>query len=122
MNQEKRNFTRFQRQVPAQLQALNISTEQNDKTHYLMTKDLCAGGAFLMTKNPLDTGTEVLVEIALPMENGLSFDTDNHCFIKVKGSVVRAESTGMALSFQKNFKIEFRELPPYLLNTISKNN
>jgi hypothetical protein len=120
--EEKRNFKRFDRKVPAKLQSLGTDLEKNNKIHYLMTKDICAGGTYIMAKHPLPEGTEVLVEIALPIENSLNFDTDNHCLVKVKGHVLRSESAGMAVSFQKNFQIEFRELPPFLLDTPSSNN
>ncbi len=120
--EEKRQFKRFERKVPAKLELLGQAAEADHKAHYLMTKDICAGGTYLNTNQPLSEGTEVLVEIALPMENSLDFDSDNHCFVKVKGSVLRAETSGMAISFQKNFQIEFRELPPYVTNTISSNN
>ena len=120
--EEKRNFKRFDRKVPAKLQLFDSDAENINKTHYLMTKNICAGGAFLVTNQTFPEGTEILAEIALPMENNLNFDTDNHCFVKVKGLVLRKESTGIAISFQKNFQIEFRELPPYLMDTISSDN
>jgi Tfp pilus assembly protein PilZ len=120
--EEKRNFKRFDRNVPAKLQILNLPPEDNKKTHYFMTKDICAGGVFLTTKQPFTEGSEVMVEVVLPMKDNLNFNTDNHCLIKVKGIVLRADSTGIAISFLKNFQIEFKELPPYLLNTITSNN
>ena len=121
MTVEKRQFKRFERKVPAKLEHVGTDAISNAATHYLMTKDICAGGTYLATTQPLPEGTEVLVEIALPMEGNLNFETDNHCFVKVKGHIVRSEADGMAVSFQKNFQIEFRELPPYLSKTFSSN-
>ena len=121
MMEEKRNFKRFVRKVPTKLQILNLPSENNKKTHYFMTKDICAGGAFLMTKQPFTIGTEVMIEVVLPMEDNLNFNTENHCLIKVKGLVLRADSTGIAISFHKNFQIEFREFPSYF-DTFSSNN
>ncbi len=120
--EDKRNFKRFDRKVPAKLQVFGMETESDSKTHYLMTKDICAGGAFLLTNQAVAPGSEVLAEIALPMDNNLNYESDNHCFVKVRGYVLRTDTAGIAISFQKSFQIEFRELPPYLLNTMSRNN
>lgn len=118
--QEKRSHKRFERKVPAKLQLLDMDLE-NHKTQYLLTRDICAGGAFITTNQPLPEGTAVLVEIALPIENSPHFETDNHCFVKVKGHVLRSESAGMAVCFQKNFQIEFRELPSYVYSAVANN-
>jgi len=118
--QEKRSFKRFERKVPARLQSLEMDIE-NSKAQYLFTRDICAGGAFISTNNPLPPGTSVLVEIALPIENSLHFESENHCFVKVQGHVLRCEPAGMAISFQKNYHIEFKELPAYVYNAVTTN-
>ena len=119
--EEKRNFKRFDRKVPTKLQILGLPPEESEKTHYFMTRDICAGGVFLATKQPFTEGTEVMIEVVLPMEESLSFNAENHCFIKVKGLVSRVDPTGIAVAFQKNFQIEFREHPSYF-DKFSSNN
>lgn len=114
--EERRNYIRYDRNVPAKLLVLDFDSKQDEKNHFLMTKDLCAGGAFLETNQPFQEGSDVVVEIALPVENNVSFDSNNHCFVKMKGSIVRTDATGIALSFNKEFQIEFGELPTYFLD------
>ena len=110
---EKRNFIRFDREVPAKFQ---LKALEDESVHYVRTKNICAGGAFLETNQIFSEGSEMFVEIVLPMENKSCFNSNNHCFVKLKGNVVRSEPAGIALSFHKEFQIDFGELPQHLIN------
>jgi hypothetical protein len=115
---EKRIFKRFDRSLPAKLQVVSPDSTINEKTHYLMTKNICAGGIFLDTKESFFQGSDVIIEIALPVD----INPKDHCFIKVKGYILRTEQSGIALSFKKDFQIDFGELPEHFrFNTPYKN-
>ncbi len=106
--EEKRKFKRFKRNISTALQVLDPNLDRaKNKTHHFMISDICAGGAFLTTTQPFAEGTKVITEISLPMRSDLAFNMDEHCIIKAKGVVVRADIAGIALSFQKDFKVEF---------------
>ena len=117
--QEKRNFTRFDRNVSIKLQIIESSAEYEVAPHYLLTKNICAGGIFIDTEKPMPKGTDVILEIALPSNNSINeTDLKNHCFVKVRGTVVRTETTGIALCFKKDFQIEFGNMPEYISSNI----
>ncbi len=111
--EEKRNCTRFARSVPVKLKVLNMVSEKTYTSHYYMTRNICAEGAFIISKQHIPEGTEIIAEIGFPMAKTFYFFSGDHCFVKVKGSVLRCESTGMAICFQKNCNVEFVGLPTY---------
>ncbi len=116
---ERRIYKRFDRNIPVKLQVINPVYENTEKPHYLLTKNICAGGIFLETKQSFPKGTDVTLEIAIPAENHISTVLKDHCFVKAIGAVVRTEPGGMALTFNKDFQIEFGELPEHFLHNTS---
>ncbi len=52
---EKRQMERFSLELPASLSMKDESGKQ--KAFELMTRNICAGGAFLLTDKPLSVGT-----------------------------------------------------------------
>ena len=70
-----------------------------------MTENICAGGAFLLTDKPLAVGTDVKMDLILPLNN-LSKMGEQGSRIDVSGAVVRTESQGMAVCFDKKYNIE----------------
>ena len=65
------------------------------QTLELVTENICAGGAFFLTHNPLPVGLKVLLEIVLKRQSGQGNPTK----LKLKGKVVRTQPDGMAVMF-----------------------
>jgi c-di-GMP-binding flagellar brake protein YcgR len=102
--EEKRKLERFDLKIPAKIAA--VTGEEERETLDLMTSDICAGGAFFHTDTPLPEGTQVRIDLVLPLEKlrKLAADCD-HAYIKVTGTVLRKESKGMAICFDKGYEI-----------------
>ena len=98
---EKRRMERFDLRLPAKVVA---SKEQQLEVLELMTEDVCAGGAFFHTEAPLPIGTEVKVDIVLPLDKLRQLRGKN-ALIKVTGAVIRVTKDGMAVCFEPNFEI-----------------
>jgi len=101
---ERRKFERFDLELPAGIELATSDQENEEKILNLMTKDICSGGAFFYTTHPLPEGTEVKIELVLDLDK-LKKLTGERAFISAKGTVLRAEAEGMAICFDKNYKI-----------------
>ena len=105
---ERRRLERFDLQVPAKIEVL--SSPDSASILELLTKDICAGGAYFPTKTALAAGTKVKLDILLPVRNA-GADTDStRGLIKVNGTVIRSGPAGMAIGFDGGYLITpFRE-------------
>lgn len=105
---ERRRLERFDLQVPAKIEVL--SSPDSASILELLTKDICAGGAYFPTKTALAAGTKVKLDILLPVRNA-GAETDNtRGLIKVNGTVIRSGPAGMAIGFDGGYLITpFRE-------------
>ena len=102
---EKRKMERFNLNLPA---LLSIKDDNgNARAFEFMIRDICAGGAFFNTGTPLSVGTEVKMDLILPLEK---FKTGkvNRSRIDVSGWVIRKESQGMAVRFDKKYSMARR--------------
>ena len=84
-----------------------ITTTEKSGKHRkfkVMTQNICAGGAFLLTEQLLRVGTAVKINLILPLHN-LQKTEDRDTRINVSGSVVRTESQGIAVCFSKDYQI-----------------
>ncbi|MFH1481123.1 MAG: PilZ domain-containing protein, partial [Pseudomonadota bacterium] len=70
----------------------------------LMTEDISSGGAFFHTSDPLLEGTEVRIDLILPLDKLKKLKGKRAC-IKVNGKVLRKGSEGMAIVFNRRYKI-----------------
>ena len=94
---------RFTMELPALISMINESGKT--RAFEVMTKNICAGGAFLQTNKPLSVGTDVKMDLILSLDN-LQEMGGRRSRIDVSGSVVRIESQGMAVCFDKKYSIE----------------
>ena len=99
---ERRKMERFDLKLPTRL-----SWAGKDKEHKsieLMTSNICSGGAFFKTNNPLTVGTDVKLAVILPLDK---FKVAEHkiLYIDVSGSVIRTDQQGMAICFDRKYKI-----------------
>ena len=101
---EQRKFERFDLELATGIEVATSDQENEKKILNLVTKDICSGGAFFYTTNPLPEGTEVKIELVLDLDK-LKKLTGERAFICAKGTVLRTESEGMAICFDKNYKI-----------------
>lgn len=79
---------------------------RGEKIPNLMTSDICSGGAFFHITQPLPEGSQVKIDLILPLDNPKKYkDGWQQAHIKVTGTVLRSESTGMAICFNENYQI-----------------
>ena len=101
---EKRTLERFDLQVPAKIEVIKQDHEKGMLD--LLTSNICSGGAFLHTTQPLPEGTQVKVDLILPFDKlkELKYDSQQ-VYIKVTGTVLRSETEGMAICFDEDYQI-----------------
>jgi hypothetical protein len=105
---ERRRLERFDLQVPAKIEVL--SSPDTASIFELLTKDICAGGAYFPTKTALAAGTKVKLDILLPVRNVNALSDNTRGLIKVNGTVIRSGPAGMAIGFDTGYLITpFRE-------------
>lgn len=101
-HEEKRKMDRFTLELPALISMMDETGKQ--KAFEVMTKNICAGGAFLLTDKPLVLGTDIKMDLILPLDNILKME-GKRSRIDVSGEVIRTESQGMAVRFDKKYNI-----------------
>jgi hypothetical protein len=99
---DQRAFERFELRVPATLGIEGPEREKEDIS--LLTSNICAGGAFFQTEEPLPQGTRVRMEFTLSIDK-LKEMLASHCRIKVRGEVVRTDASGIAVCFDEDYEI-----------------
>lgn len=101
MNLEtNRKMERFSLKLPATVTVPGSGSSSFE----LHTDNICAGGTFLSTDEPLPVGTDVELDLILCL-NELKKLEGNTVRINVSGEVVRMEEGGMAISFAKSYSI-----------------
>ncbi|MBW2608786.1 MAG: PilZ domain-containing protein [Deltaproteobacteria bacterium] len=100
---DKRVFERFELKVPARVEVEGGPGQGEEIS--LLTSNICAGGAFFHTKDPIPEGTKVQLEFVLSIDK-LKEILDSECRIKVEGKVVRTEEAGIAVRFDDDYEIE----------------
>ena len=104
IKKERRRLGRFRLEIPAKVEVLSSELEREGRD--LKTSNISSGGAFFHTKEPLPEGTEVKIDLILPLEKLKQLKNDHkQAYIKVSGKVLRSESKGMAISFDQNYVI-----------------
>jgi len=104
IKRERRRLGRFRLEIPAKIEVLHSDLEQEKRD--LKTSNISSGGAFFHTKEPLPEGTPVKIDLILPLEKLKKLKNDHRqAYIEVTGKVLRAESKGMAISFDQNYVI-----------------
>ena len=93
---------RFNLELPAWISLI----DENGSPHSfeVITRNICAGGAFLQTDKPLPVGTDIEMKVILPLDNLPSVQS-RRSRIDVSGSVIRTESQGVAVCFDKRYQI-----------------
>ena len=104
---EKRQFERFEIQVPA---VVKIPGENGEIVKPdLRTHNLSAGGAFIKLGELLSLGCEVRVDIMLSFEElKTSIDPLGSLILSTTGRVVRSGPDGVAIRFHENYEFKTR--------------
>jgi len=99
---DKRKMERFSLALPAWLSVTDQPEKQTSSE--CMTDNICAGGAYFKTEKPFPIGTNVRIDMILPVDK-LSNFKGTKSRIDVSGSVIRIDKNGMALRFDKRYNI-----------------
>lgn len=100
---EKRKIDRFSLELSA---LLFITDEKgNQRSIEVMTGDISSGGAFFKTNTPFSVGTDVKMDLILPSDKFKKLG-GKRSRIDVSGRVIRTDRRGMAVCFDKNYRIE----------------
>jgi hypothetical protein len=100
---ERRKLERFDFEVPARIEG-NISGQGREVCD-LSTSNICAGGAFFRTTDPLPAGTKVKMNLVLPLDRIQELVGHDRVNVRVEGTVLRSGSAGMAVSFSEDYQI-----------------
>lgn len=86
-----------------------IEVQQRDGRQDVLsfvTRDISSMGAFIETAEPLPEGVPVRLELMLSLELLKRIvGREARAKVKVRGKVIRAEEDGMAIQFDRKFKI-----------------
>jgi len=99
---EKRRVERFCLRLPATVYV--TAADNSSKSTKLWTRNICAGGAYLETEEPLEVST--CVEINLVVHGPIGrHGKAGKALIKLTGSVIRSEKKGMGIRFGRKYEI-----------------
>ena len=101
---ERRREQRFDLRLPARLETLSRHPDQTPVVLNLVTRDISSCGAFFPTEGALDIGTRVQVALVLIPERPRTSEV-KRALIEVTGRVLRKEVMGMAVDFEKGYKL-----------------
>ena len=98
----RRKMERFDLELTTYLSM--VDKREKKKSFEFMTSNICAGGAFFKTNEPLSVGANVKLAIILPLGK---FKNVKHqaSHIDISGSVIRTDYQGMAICFDKHCRI-----------------
>ncbi len=97
----ERNYDRYDVELTSFLQLVG---EEETTSVEIVTKDVSAGGAFFETDRPIANGTEVKVDLVMPVSK-LTMMRASRAHIRVSGVVTRADKKGIAVCFDKDYQI-----------------
>ena len=99
---EQRDCERFQLSLSARVEVISSTGEGEYEMLSLLTRDICSGGAFFNTLQPLSKGTRLKIALVLGTEKPKR-RSERYSYVTVKGTVLRAEPAGMAVSFDEGY-------------------
>ena len=102
--QERRILERFNLKLPAKIKVDPPTPHEPGHVQELETENISSGGAFFRTLTPLMKGTRVKIEVALNFLEH-SIHHGNGSLVKLKGEVLHSNPNGMAVRFDRPYKI-----------------
>jgi hypothetical protein len=105
---ERRRLERFDLTAPAQL---IVESDGGRKAQLdLTTKDVSSAGAYLYCPESLLKGANVRMELLICLDRLRKFAGQNgRAKIKVKGTIIRVDTDGIAIRFANKYKISALE-------------
>jgi hypothetical protein len=97
---EQRRMERFSLELSAQLQTMGATAAAPVPSH---STDISACGGFFVTDSRLPVGTEVMVDLFIPLD-ALKKGREK-TRVHVSGIVVRTADNGVAISFDEQYQI-----------------
>ena len=103
--EERRKLERFQLHVPAKIELTDDSGHR--ETLQLETKDISADGAFFVSSQPITEGADIQLEMILSVDKLKDLiGVHNKVELKLKGHVIRSNSNGVAVMFDRKYQIK----------------
>lgn len=101
---ERRKLERYKLQVPAKIELIGAAGKKEKLQ--LQTRDISANGAFFTSEKPVSEGVHVSLELVLSMEKLQQLiGKKSKIELKINGTVIRSDPEGIAVSFDKKYKI-----------------
>jgi c-di-GMP-binding flagellar brake protein YcgR len=102
---EKRKMERFDLELPATLKLFDRKLKEDQAGSFnLQTVDISAGGALFYTDHAVPIGTEVKIDLILPLGELKKLE-GRTAKINISGSVVRSDPSSIAVSFNEKYRI-----------------
>ena len=101
--EERRKLERFCFEVPAKIKV--VGSVETKHMLDLATSNISSGGAFFSTMQTLAEGTKVTVDLILDLDRVRELTGHNYAIVRVNGTIVRSGSSGMAINFDKDYRI-----------------
>jgi len=101
---EKRKLERFNLEVPATV-SITVAGGVEEKLD-LMTQNICSGGACFRTEHSLPVGTEMQINLVLPLDKFKALPVNcEKVLISLSGKVLRIDSDGIGVGFDEAYDI-----------------
>jgi hypothetical protein len=99
----RRHMERFDLQAPMKIEVRKRAGRREVLT--CVTRDISSMGAFVETDRPLPEGVPLRLELLLTLDMLERIVGNAGARVKVRGKVLRTEEGGMAIQFERGFKI-----------------
>jgi len=103
MEKERREMERFDLGLFSRIQVQ--SGRQASGIMELVTQNVCAGGAYFNTSDPLASKTRVSLYMTLEVPVQQNRSSNHLTKIEISGKVIRSEESGMAIQFNNGYNI-----------------
>ena len=105
---ERRSLERFLLEMSARVRCVQSPSESDTDADEIdgLTRDISSGGAFITGGQPFPMGTEITIQLMLPLEKFKALKNVETVRINVSGKVIRTESGGFGVCFDGQYEIK----------------
>ena len=106
-SEERRRLERFPLEMPARIRQVQSPAEPDAHKTEMdgITRDVSSGGAFIKGGQPVSRGSELIIQLTLPLDKFKSLKNAKDVQIKVSGKVIRTEPSGFGVRFNDQYEI-----------------
>ena len=106
--EERRSLERFRLEVPARIRMVQSQSKPDTDAVETdgLTRDISSGGAFVKGGQPFALGTEIAIQLKLPLAKFKPPENAKDVQIDVSGRVIRTESDGFGVCFGDQYEIK----------------